>query len=51
MSHAKALAPERHLFIGRLDCRNSGRQGFAIRILPGYKDLATPFEPGMIIWN
>jgi glycogen phosphorylase len=51
MSHAKALAPERHLFIGRLDCRNSGRQGFAIRILPGTADLATPFEPGLIIWN
>jgi glycogen phosphorylase len=51
MNHAKALAPERHLFIGRLDCRNSGRQGFAIRILPGTADLATPFEPGLIIWN
>jgi starch phosphorylase len=51
MSHAKALAPERHLFVGRLDCRNSGRQGFAIRILPGTADLATPFEPGLIIWN
>jgi starch phosphorylase len=51
MTHAKALAPNRHLFIGKFDCRTSGRQGFAIRILPGAADLATPFEPGLILWN
>ena len=36
---------------GRIDCRTSGRQGFAMRVLPGNQDLATPFEPGLIIWN
>jgi starch phosphorylase len=51
MSHSKALAPDRHLFVGTIDCRISGRQGFAIRILPGTADLATPFEPGLILWN
>ena len=51
MEHSKALAPDRHLFVGRIDCRTSGRQGFAVRILPGAADLATPFEPGLIIWN
>ena len=51
MEHAKALAPDRHVFVGKIDCRTSGRQGFAIRILPGTADLATPFEPGLIIWN
>ena len=51
MTHSKALAADRHLFVGRIDCRTSGRQGYAIRILPGSKDMATPFEPGLIIWN
>jgi starch phosphorylase len=51
MTHARAMAPDRHVFVGQIACRTSGRQGFAIRILPGYKDLATPFEPGLIIWN
>ena len=51
MSHTKQLAPNRHLFSGRIECQTSGRQGFAIRILPGNKDMATPFEPGLITWN
>ena len=40
MQHQKEMAPGRHLFTGRLDCKVSGRQGFAIRILPGGEDLA-----------
>ncbi|HEV2295013.1 MAG TPA: alpha-glucan family phosphorylase [Tepidisphaeraceae bacterium] len=51
MSHSRQLAPNRHLFTGTIDCAASGRQGFAIRILPGHKDMATPFEPGLITWN
>jgi hypothetical protein len=51
MQYTKELAPGRHVFTGRIDCRTSGRQGFAVRILPGNADLATPFEPGLIIWN
>ena len=43
--------PRRHLYVGRLDCHTSGRQGFAIRIVPGGPDFATPFEPGLITWN
>jgi hypothetical protein len=37
--------------LGKIDCRTSGRHGFAIRILPGTADLAMPFEPGLLIWN
>jgi glycogen phosphorylase len=51
MSYTKALAPTRHVFTGKIECRTSGRQGFAIRVLPGAADLATPFEPGLILWN
>jgi starch phosphorylase len=51
MSHAKAMGADRHLFVGKIECRTSGRQGFAVRILPGATDLATPYEPGLITWN
>ena len=51
MNYSKQLAPGRHLFTGRIDCRTSGRQGFSVRVLPGNADMATPFEPGLIIWN
>jgi starch phosphorylase len=51
MQHAREMGPNRHLFVGTIACRSSGRQGFAVRILPGNADLATPFEPGLIAWN
>jgi starch phosphorylase len=51
MDHTKLIANGRHLFTGVVECRTSGRHGFAIRILPGSPDLATPFEPGLILWN
>jgi starch phosphorylase len=51
MTHSRQMAPGRHLFQGRIDCRTSGRQGFALRIVPGHPDMATPFEPGLITWN
>jgi len=51
MEHTKLIANDRHLFTGAIECRTSGRHGFAIRILPGSPDMATPFEPGLILWN
>jgi starch phosphorylase len=51
MTVAKEMGPGKYMFTGKIDCRSSGRQGFAVRILPGNSDLATPFEPGLILWN
>jgi starch phosphorylase len=51
MRYIKQLAPGRHVFNGTIECKTSGRQGYAIRVLPGVPDLATPFEPGLITWN
>lgn len=51
MEHSKEMAPNRHLFVGRIDCKTSGRHGYAVRVVPGLEDMATPFEPGMILWN
>ena len=51
MEHVRAMATDRHLFLGKIACRTSGRQGFAIRVLPKADGMATPFEPGLITWN
>jgi len=51
MAHAKHLGASRHLFTVEMDCKSSGRNGYAVRVLPGVADLATPFEPGLILWN
>ncbi|HVT89078.1 MAG TPA: alpha-glucan family phosphorylase [Tepidisphaeraceae bacterium] len=51
MEHTRQLAPNRHLFTGTLECNRSGRQGFALRVVPGNPDMVSPFEPGLIIWN
>jgi glycogen phosphorylase len=51
MKHVREMGPNRHLFVGKIECATSGRHGFAVRIVPGGKDLATPFEPGLILWN
>jgi starch phosphorylase len=51
MNHSKQIGGPRHVFSGQIECRSSGRQGFAVRVVPGNADLATPFEPGLIAWN
>lgn len=51
MEHVREVAPGRHLFLGKINCRSSGRQGFALRVIPGSSDMATPFEPGLILWH
>jgi starch phosphorylase len=51
MQYGREVAPGRHAFTGTIACNTSGRQGFAIRVLPGHADMASPFEPGLITWN
>jgi len=51
MNHVREMAPGRHLFAGSVNCSTSGRQGYAVRIVPGLPDQATEFEPGLISWN
>jgi starch phosphorylase len=47
LSYSKQMGPDRHLFTGRIDCQTSGRQGFALRVVPGHPDRATAFDPGL----
>ena len=51
MQHARAISADRHMFTGTIRCQTSGRQGYAIRIVPALPNQATPFEPGLIAWN
>src|SRR5258706_5687958 len=51
MKHVREMGPNRHLFTGAIECASRGRHGFAVRILPGGELLASPFEPGLILWN
>ncbi len=51
LDHAEDLGDGRHRFVGELKVNNSGRHGFAVRILPGSEDMASPFEPGLIFWD
>ena len=51
MEHVREMGPGRHLFTGSIQCASSGRHGYAVRVVPGGEDLATPFEPGLILWN
>ena len=38
-------------FLGKIPCRSSGQHGYALRVLPKHKDLANPFESGLICWG
>ncbi|MHC4114405.1 MAG: hypothetical protein ACYSSL_03675 [Planctomycetota bacterium] len=40
-----------HWFTGAMSCKNSGRQGLAVRVLPNNKDLVNPYELGLILWE
>jgi len=51
MSHDESLGDGKHRFVGELTVDNSGKHGFAVRVIPGHDLLATPFEPGLIIWD
>lgn len=51
MEHREDLGKGRHRYTGRIAAQNSGRHGFAVRVIPGNKNLATPFLPGLIVWD
>ncbi len=40
-----------HWFTGLMKCKQCGRQGIAVRVLPKHPDLVSPHELGLIIWE
>ena len=41
----------RHRFTGSIPCKNSGKQGLIVRILPSHDDLVNPHEMGLVTWE
>ncbi len=50
MSWKESIGEGKHLFVGSIPARASGRYGYAVRILPHHEDLPHPYEPGLILW-
>jgi len=40
-----------HWFAGSMPCKETGRRGVAVRILPRHPDLVNPHEMGLILWE
>ncbi|MFH1615046.1 MAG: alpha-glucan family phosphorylase [Planctomycetota bacterium] len=51
MTYEKTIEDSRHVFVGSISCRVSGRHGFAVRVLPKHDDLNDPYETGLIYWE
>ena len=51
MEDCQVGADGNYTYSGAIPCRVSGRQGFAVRILPCHDDLVRPILPGLICWG
>jgi starch phosphorylase len=51
MKFAEGKGDGRFRYVGQVTVQNSGRHGFAVRVIPGHPELATPFIPGLIAWD
>ncbi|MFA9478398.1 alpha-glucan family phosphorylase [Phycisphaerales bacterium AB-hyl4] len=51
LKHDKSLGKGKHRFTGEINAINSGRYGFAIRIVPGDEIFDITPEPGLIHWE
>ena len=40
-----------HVFRGYVPCIASGRNGFAVRVVPTHQDFGRCYEPGLITWK
>jgi len=40
-----------HRFVANISCTTSGRQGFAVRVLPCHPDLINPYLPKLATWE
>jgi starch phosphorylase len=38
-------------FEGAVPCRTSGRNGYAIRVVPCHEDLADRYDQGLVVWG
>lgn len=40
-----------HIYSAKVQCRRSGRQGFAVRVIPAHDELVHPFIPELVSWH
>jgi len=50
MEHGGDLGKGEHLFQARIQCENTGRFGYTVRILPHHMHLICPADTGLITW-
>jgi starch phosphorylase len=48
---AQSKGKGNYVFAGAISCQTSGRQGYALRIVPHHEDLGNPLEMGLILWG
>jgi starch phosphorylase len=48
---AQSKGKGKYVFAGAIACATSGRQGYALRIVPCHQDLGNPFEMGLVLWG
>jgi len=51
LTQQQAKGDDLYAFSGNVPCRETGLHGCAVRIVPKYKGLCNPFEPGLILWS
>ncbi len=51
LQYQQQVSPGVHRFSGTITTKNSGKHGFAIRVIPGGKMFEHTKEPGLIAWE
>jgi starch phosphorylase len=52
MAHEQAVGDDgEHWFSGRMECRETGQHGVAVRVLPSHPDQVNPYDLGLILWE
>lgn len=51
LTFAKTSKEGEHWFEGSVPCEISGRNGYAVRVVPSYADPADRFDQGLVVWG
>jgi starch phosphorylase len=51
VENAATTGEARYRFVGKVPCASTGRNAFAVRVLPRHDLAAHPYEPGLITWG
>jgi starch phosphorylase len=51
MNFARPAADGDYWFEGAVPCKLSGRNGYAIRVVPCHEDLADRYDQGLVVWG